>query len=139
MDSHYGDIVIAAALLHDVIEDTIVTEEILLREFGMDVTDLVMQVTEVSKPSDGNRATRKIMDRNHYAQGNSLGQTIKLADLIDNTKSITAADPNFSVVYMKEKTELLRMLTKGDRHLHIIAQKQVNDFYINTKGVIVEW
>jgi (p)ppGpp synthase/HD superfamily hydrolase len=139
LDHGAPDEVVAAALLHDVIEDTIVTEAVLLREFGITVTSLVMEVTEVSRPRDGNRAKRKRMDRDHYAAGSYWGQSIKLADLIDNTKSITAADPDFSVVYMQEKAALLKVLTKGDRNLHVEAQKQVSDYYLNTTGMMVEW
>lgn len=42
----YADEVVAAALLHDVVEDTDVTEATLRSEFGDTVTDLVMGVTE---------------------------------------------------------------------------------------------
>jgi hypothetical protein len=41
-----------------------------------------------------------------------------LADLIDNTKSIVEFDPNFAIVYLKEKQLLLEVLTKGDATLH---------------------
>ena len=40
----------AAALLHDVVEDTDVTIEDIVREFGDDVAQLVDDLTDVSKP-----------------------------------------------------------------------------------------
>ena len=57
----------AAALLHDVVEDTDVTIEDIIREFGDDVAQLVDDLTDVSKPEDGNRKTRKALDRAHSA------------------------------------------------------------------------
>ncbi|WP_308721003.1 HD domain-containing protein [Komagataeibacter xylinus] len=112
------DEVIAAALLHDVVEDTPVTLEEIKAVFGEDVATLVEMVTDVSRPEDGNRRVRKAMDRDHLAQASAEGQTIKLADLIDNTASITRYDPGFARVYMREKAELLGILKKGDKRLH---------------------
>src|SRR4051812_16652618 len=85
---------LAAALLHDVVEDTPVTIEEIRTEFGDRVADMVSDLTDVSQPGDGNRAVRKALDREHTAQASPEAQTIKLADLIDNTKSITRHDPN---------------------------------------------
>ena len=110
--------VIAAAWLHDTIEDTHVTYEALLSDFGKRIADLVLEVTDVSKPGDGNRAVRKAMDREHLAKASPEGQTIKLADLISNTSSITEYDPGFAKVYLAEKRALMSVLTKGDKTLY---------------------
>lgn len=58
---------IAASWLHDTVEDTPATFEDLEREFGPDVMNLVKELTDVSRPSDGNRAIRKAIDRHHLA------------------------------------------------------------------------
>ena len=108
---------IAAALLHDVIEDCGVTLAQLNQRFNYDVADLVRQLTDISLPSDGNRAFRKQIDREHLGRGSSRAKTIKLADLIDNTKSIVAHDPNFAKVYLREKELLLPFLVEGDARL----------------------
>lgn len=78
--------VVAAAFLHDVLEDTSTTADNMRDRFGTKVTSLVLEVTDVSKPSDGNRAARKHLDLLHLAKSSPEGATIKLADLIDNTK-----------------------------------------------------
>ena len=44
-------------------------------------------------------------------------KTIKLADLIDNTKSIVEHDPRFAKVYLEEKRLLLEVLKDGDETL----------------------
>ena len=116
---------VAAAWLHDVIEDTGCTFTDIHVAFGIDIATLVGWLTDVSKPEDGNRATRKAIDREHTAQAPAEAQTIKLADLISNSKSIMQYDPDFAVTYLAEKKLLLEVLTKGDRGLHAEASKYV--------------
>src|SRR5262249_46850688 len=105
--------VVAAGLLHDVLEDTAVTVSELRAAFGDAVTDLVVEVTDVSKPTDGNPAQRKALDRAHLARASEWGQTIKLADLTDTA----AHDPDLAKDYLAEKAALLTVLTKGDKRL----------------------
>lgn len=109
-----GDVnMITAAILHDVLEDTGVTEDILRDEFGDDITDLVKWLSDVSKPEDGNRAARKQIDREHSAAAPARAQTIKCFDLWSNTRSIAAHDKDFAKVYLVEKRALLAVLTKA--------------------------
>ena len=89
----------------------------------------MLEVTDVSKKEDGNRAVRKHIDLMHLANASPEGQTIKLADLIDNTESITKYDPGFAYKYMREKRDLLQVLTRGDYRLYEIASKTVADYF----------
>ena len=108
---------LAAAWLHDVVEDTGVTIEVIREEFGTDVAELVGWLTDVSRPEQGNRATRKAIDRAHTAMAPKDAQTIKLADIISNCTSIKEHDAEFAKVYFEEKRLLLEVLTKGDSEL----------------------
>ena len=121
----HTDEMVAAALLHDVVEDTDVTLDQIKDKFGSKVAELVGWLTDISRPEDGNRKTRKTLDREHSAEAPADAQTIKLADLIHNTKSIEKHDPHFWKVYKQEKIALLGVLTKGDPALRKIAQEQV--------------
>lgn len=115
VSKHGGtDVQIAAAWLHDVVEDTGVTIETIREEFGTEVADLVGWLTDVSRPEQGNRATRKAIDRAHTARAPALAQTVKLADLMSNCSSIMNHDVDFAKVYFEEKRLLLEVLTKGD-------------------------
>jgi hypothetical protein len=105
---------LAAAWMHDVVEDTGTTHDEVKAEFGDKVADLVGWLTDISKPSDGNRATRKGIDRDHLAKAPAEAQTVKVADLIHNTESISQHDPKFYEIYKQEKIELLGVLTKAD-------------------------
>ena len=113
--------ILAGGWLHDVVEDTKVTNEMIEQHFGWYVASLVSQVTDVSKPEDGNRATRKRIDREYIAGASSDAQTIKLADLIDNSQSIIARDPEFAKIYIPEKVALLLVLKRGNDTLWNLA------------------
>lgn len=104
---------IAAAYLHDVVEDTGISIDEIRKEFGDIVANLVNDLTNVSKPSDGNRRTRKAMDLKHTAAASEEAKIIKLADLISNAKSIVKNDPSFARVYLQEKRDLLKVLKSG--------------------------
>ena len=112
---------VCASFLHDVVEDTNCTIEQIADLFGDKVAYLVAGLTDISKPEDGNRNTRKQIDREHTASGSPEIHTIKLADLISNTKSIVEHDPDFAVVYLKEKELLLQVLTRGSAILYGLA------------------
>jgi (p)ppGpp synthase/HD superfamily hydrolase len=116
---------VAAAWLHDVVEDTGCTYNDIHMGFGTDIATLVGWLTDVSKPEDGPRWFRKKMDREHTAQAPAEAQTIKLADLISNSKSIMAHDPKFAKVYLEEKRMLLDVMTRGDAGLMAEARKHV--------------
>lgn len=118
---------IAAALLHDTVEDTEATIEEVREEFGDEVANLVGWLTDVSKPEDGNRVKRKAIDLEHTAGAPAAAKTVKLADLIDNSHSILARDPGFARIYMEEKRRLLKVLREGDSTLWAIADKIVRE------------
>lgn len=108
---------IAAAWLHDAVEDTPATLGDIERELGVGVARLVEELTDVSKPGDGNRARRKELDRLHLAGASPRAQTVKLADLIDNAIDITHHDPRFAVRFLAEAEALVAVLGEGDPRL----------------------
>ena len=116
---------LAAAWLHDTVEDTGVSIVDIQVEFGNEVASLVGWLTDVSKPEDGNRDVRKAIDREHIAMAYADAQTVKLADLIANSRSILAHDPAFAKVYLEEKRMLLEVLTRGDATLMAQARRIV--------------
>lgn len=105
---------LAAAWLHDTVEDTPVELADIDAAFGAEVAELVEMLTDISRPGDGNRAARKAIDRRHTAQASPAAKTVKLADLIDNLNSITRRDPSFARVVFAEKRQLLDVLRDGD-------------------------
>ena len=131
----YGDTatMVAAANLHDVLEDvSSITKVELEDEFPLDVVNLVIELTDVYVSAAFpklNRETRKKMEVQRIAQVSPAAQTIKLADLYDNTKSIVEYDKDFAVVYLREKSRMLKVLTEGNRELYAKVLAQLNDSY----------
>lgn len=119
----HDDDMLIAAVLHDVIEDTPVGVTEIERRFGEGVASLVFDLTE--QKVAGNRRLRKAMERERLANVSARAQTIKLADLISNTKSIVKHDVDFARIYLREKKELLEILTKGDEELYLRAQRSL--------------
>lgn len=138
IEKHYGsNNMIAAALLHDVVEDQPVTIEEIEELFGKPVAKLVEELTDPSKPSDGNRQARRQIDLEHTAKSSPDGKSIKLADLISNTASIVQYDTDFARVYLREKERLLDVLTEGDPELFRIARDQLLEsiLYLKERGL----
>ena len=123
----HTDVMVAAAYLHDTVEDTGVSIVDIQKEFGNEVASLVSWLTDVSEPEQGNRAVRKAIDREHTAMAPAAAQTVKLADLIANSGSILAHDPAFAKVYLEEKRMLLEVLTRGDATLMARARSIVGE------------
>ncbi|MEH6650571.1 MAG: HD domain-containing protein [Motiliproteus sp.] len=108
---------IAAAWLHDTVEDTPATLGDIENQFGTGVAELVETLTDISKASDGNRVLRKRLDLEHSAKGSARAKTVKLADLIDNCSDITDHDERFAQVYLVEMDALLQVLREGHSEL----------------------
>lgn len=120
---------LSAALLHDVLEDTdvSVTE---LKEFLLTLMNpahaeqtltLVKELTDVFVKSNYpklNRRQRKNKELDRLEKTSPDSQTIKYADIIDNTKEIVEQDPDFAKVYLYECRAILRKLNKGNNLLY---------------------
>jgi guanosine-3',5'-bis(diphosphate) 3'-pyrophosphohydrolase len=77
--------VLAAAILHDTVEDTDTTRAELLTEFGPMVDSLVAEVTDDKRLTSAERKQRQI----DSAPGKSHGaKLIKIADKISNVREI---------------------------------------------------
>lgn len=127
---HASPEALAAAWLHDVVEDCGVTLATVQAEFGREVRDLVSWLTSLSKHPDGppglkdkNRAGRKAADLNYLACAPEVAQTIKVCDLIDNSNGLPDHEPDFAPVFLREMAALLDVLTLADPVL--LAQGRV--------------
>ncbi len=131
------DDMISAAFLHDVLEDvapinSLFSEQVILKQFGRKILDLVKWLTDISIPSDGNRERRKEIDRCHITRAPKEAKTIKIADLIDNSLTICEYDKDFAKIYLAEKELLLPELIDGNIHLWNLA----NNILINNKRLL---
>lgn len=116
-------VMVAAAYLHDTIEDTGVTFEELSQAFGEDVALLVNELTDqFPKGFIGNlglplnRAARKELEAQRLGNASFAAQAIKLADIADN---LIGQDPHdkFAPVFLAEKQRLLFLIGSVDASL----------------------
>jgi len=87
----HDDATIAAALLHDVVEDTSVTPEELAREFPEEVCALLAQLTERKRDSQGAPRPWEVRKQEHLEQMRVASQRVRaitLADKLHNMATI---------------------------------------------------
>lgn len=82
--------ILAAALLHDTVEDTETTPEELRAEFGRDVELLVREVTDDKSLDKNERKRLQVINAPHKSPGAKL---IKLADKTSNVREIGVDPP----------------------------------------------
>ncbi|MBY8962654.1 HD domain-containing protein [Flavobacterium sp. D11R37] len=129
---------LAAALLHDVLEDTPVKPPQMLEflkgvmneDEAEETLKLVIEMTdEFVKEAYPklNRKQRKQLELERIALTGADAQTIKYADIIDNAIDITANDRNFAPRYLKEVSGILKVADKGNAELYAKAMQVVKD------------
>ncbi len=139
MCSNYTDDIeiLSAALLHDVLEDTEMTDadmqQFLQTVFNEPVAEHILQlVTELTdvyvKPAypKWNRRKRKSMELKRLANTSPESQTVKYADIIDNCRKIREQDPEFAKVFLHECARLLKYINKGNSALYELAVQTVD-------------
>lgn len=122
---------LCAAWMHDTLEDTHATYADILADFGSNIADMVKMLTD-EMPGEGrpNRAERKALNMLRLSDAGSQVKTVKLADLISNTRNINDFDPGFVPQYMKEKRLMLPCLVGGYKPLWDVANEQVERFFM---------
>jgi (p)ppGpp synthase/HD superfamily hydrolase len=114
----FGPEVVAAAFLHDVVEDTHIGPAVLAAEFGPKVAALVVEVTNPKIPKvPGNRPLRKAAVIEHLAGASYEGASIKLADMLDNSSNVAELAPEFAKSYLPEMAKKLAVLGHGHPEL----------------------
>ena len=103
---------VAAALLHDTLEDCGVSHDDLQQRFGTEVADLVRELTNPSKQfPELSRPEKKALDRAHVATVSLPAKMIKLIDRSDNLREGAASmDPEWLAVYVGESRALAAVL-----------------------------
>lgn len=123
----HTEAMLAAAWLHDTVEDTPITLNDVINHFGEEVATLVEMLTNPATRPDDNRIQSKNRDRHHMAQASPDAKTIKLADLIDNLRSVLTYDVEFAKTYLIEKRLQLEVLKEGDTTLWNNARQIIDE------------
>ncbi len=122
---------IEIALCHDLFEDTQCTTHQLCNELvniGYEfkqAADIISGTDELTdeftkeKYPTMNRSARKKKEAERLGSISKVAQSVKYADLIDNTPSIVGHDPSFAKMYLSEKLDILNCMRNGDINLFI--------------------
>lgn len=121
--------ILATALLHDVLEDTPITASELRNFLKTLMTDadveetlaLVIEMTDVYTHDaypEWNRGKRKELELARIVLTSPQAQTIKYADIMDNSKEIVGHDRGFAPRYLSECLTILKKADKGNKELH---------------------
>ena len=104
---------LAAAYLHDTVEDTETTVAEILEAFNAPVAELVYWLTDTET---GNRSVRMMMAAWRLGRAPWHAKLIKLADIIDNSNSsnIVAHDPGFAPTFLAEKKQVLAQMVRWE-------------------------
>lgn len=130
--------ILAAALLHDVLEDTPVTEneivsflkslfdEKIAAKALQHIIDLTDVYTKQAYPKM-NRRARKAKEVERLSKIQPESQTVKYADIIDNSDEIVDHDPDFARVFLTECRVILQNMKSGNAELRAIAVQTVEN------------
>lgn len=83
-------VTLAAAMLHDTVEDTATTREELAREFGETIAAVVMEVTDDKTLAKLERKQHQVAHAPHLS---SRAKLVKLADKLDNLRDLLRQPP----------------------------------------------
>lgn len=125
-----------AALLHDVLEDTATSKdeikEFLLPLLGEEQANrtlkLVEELTDIYTKEaypQWNRRKRKAREAERLSKTSGDAQTIKYADIIDNSLDIHKAESDFSKIFLFECRALLKVMPAGNKLLYKKAVETV--------------
>jgi guanosine-3',5'-bis(diphosphate) 3'-pyrophosphohydrolase len=108
--------VLAAALLHDTIEDTDATAAELISTFGDKIAAIVLEVTDdKSLP----KAERKRLQIEHAAHMSTEAKLVKLADKICNLRDVSHSPPkDWPLERKREYFDWARQVVNGLRGAH---------------------
>lgn len=98
------DRILAAAFLHDVLEDTLATEDELVKSVGPEVSKLVVLLTEDRRMPKSERKARML---NEFPSLPRDAKLIKLADRLDNIRSSWLVKSQVKHRYLRECREIL--------------------------------
>jgi len=120
-------VVIAAALLHDTIEDTQTSWQELRGEFGDAVAEVVLDVTDVKWLK---RNVRKRLQVSRAKHSSTRARLVKLADKIVNLRDVAAHPPSgWSLERRREYFDWAREVIDQVRGTHPELERRFDEAY----------
>lgn len=108
--------VLIAAILHDTVEDTETTAQELVRHFGQEIADIVLEVTDDKSLL---KAERKQLQIDHAPTISRRAKLVKLADKICNLRDIASSPPaGWSLRRKQDYFDWAKAVIDGLRGVH---------------------
>lgn len=127
---------IAAALLHDTIEDTVYSEEEELalkhritNDCGKDILSLVEELTNPKKTESLNRKQRKEQSLEKLKTASVPAKILKMFDRIDNLRDMVGAPVDFKKLYVSESEELFKVISDADKNIKCQLHSAIHHIY----------
>jgi guanosine-3',5'-bis(diphosphate) 3'-pyrophosphohydrolase len=119
--------VIAAALLHDTVEDTDTSYRELRGQFGAKVADIVAEVTDTKWLKKGSRKRLQISKASRSTEGARL---VKLADKIANLRDIIASPPaDWALTRKREYFDWAKQVVDQVRGTNLKLERRFDSLY----------
>ncbi|MBO5414286.1 MAG: bifunctional (p)ppGpp synthetase/guanosine-3',5'-bis(diphosphate) 3'-pyrophosphohydrolase [Bacilli bacterium] len=121
-ESHNIDVLVAAAYLHDTLEDTDTTYYELVENFGVEVASLVSELTTNKDMKNGLGKDKYLAYK--LKKMTSWALIIKLCDRLDNVSDLYSVDDTFRKKYVNETIFILNYIVDNRElsqpHLNVI-------------------
>lgn len=107
--------ILIAGLLHDVLEDTNATNEEIIEKFGLDVLNLILEVSHVKDWKDPTRSelTKQDLMTEYYEHIRRISDGAKLIKIADFTSHMG----NFIKIYQKNEQHLYPKFVNNDKYV----------------------
>lgn len=118
---------LCAGMLHDTVEDTDTTKEELVRAFGENVADIVMECTDDKHLP---KEARKRLQVEHAPHKSDAAKMVKMADKISNLRAIlTSPPPDWSEQRKQEYFTWAKAVVDGCRGVNAGLEKEFDSVY----------
>ena len=114
---------VAAALLHDAVEDVGVTREDLVIAFGEDIAGLVLEVTD---DTSLHRAERKRRQVEKAPVISERAKMLKLADKASNLRAMVASPPDWPAARKLEYCDWAEAVAEGLRGVNAQLERELD-------------
>jgi guanosine-3',5'-bis(diphosphate) 3'-pyrophosphohydrolase len=128
-------VLLSAAVLHDVLEDTDATEVQLKELFGEEVCSIVIEVTDDMSLTYDDRKRSQIKKAPTLSNKAKL---IKIADKISNIQDILTIPLTWSNRRKRKYVEWSEMVVDGCRGINPILDKAFDEVIANAKNILEE-
>jgi (p)ppGpp synthase/HD superfamily hydrolase len=108
----YSIEIVVAGYLHDTLEDTEITEELIKTDFSEEVLNIVKANTKDASLTDRSQRHRELLQR--CAKAGKTALIVKCADILDNYKYYTAVNNTGEVSNCIDNAKILKELTTDD-------------------------